>query len=705
MDFIEFRNFALECNEEKSFFNILIPDARGKLIPIFSEGMFYTSEGRKLLFESCESAPDPFFKGKLENLFWLYRIKFKDARNRKEKAVAELVIYDGCVKIKVKKGSLRLKGIVKQGREKVEDLLAVSSTLRGSALRCSSGPAIPEGADMLYCRRTDSAVNFQGKAELSFDWKKKKYLLEAELDTKAPLEFRFERNFAQRQFHLKKWKGISYGHGFTTPPVGWMTWYAVRFAANEKIVLENAAAMKEIFGKYNDKMVIWVDWEWCHKTMSYHSEEGVDALHCRKEAYPNGLKFVSDKIKELGLIPALWTGATCEGNMNEYYQKHPDYVLADILNWPGRYWSDLSHPGVQNEYIPAVFRNILSWGYEAIKWDCLLNTMRYNDLHRARRHSPEMSVNESLHKVVAAGRKVIGGNFYLLGCTGMERATIEAMDIFDACRIGGDVFSWEDFKNNAVIPIFSYYPFHNTTIYLDPDTLVLRKEYSTYEQALSRISLFSLTGMQFTIGDAICDLDQKRIDALKCAMPAAVITPQEMCRREFSGETAQVSLSVNRPWGSWHVIGVFNLTDTPQECTLDMSGFPEGEYALFEFWSQKAQGIISKGHTLTLPPGGCAVFRLTPVEKTPFLTGSSRHLLQGVVELKEYLCDEEKMCISGKVQMVENEEMVLAFHIPENFAAVKDKNVRIKGSTAFLTIPGGAPGEREFQLNYKEIKK
>ena len=48
---------------------------------------------------------------------------------------------------------------------------------------------------------------------------------------------------------------------------------------------------------------------------------------------------------------------------------------------------------------------------------------------------------------------------------------------------------------------------------------------------------------------------------------------------------------------------------------------------------------------------------------------------------------------------------ILSAFTPENFAAVKDKNVRIKGSTAFLTIPGGAPGEREFQLNYKEIKK
>ena len=705
MDFIEFRNFALECCDRKNIFNVLAADLRGKLVSILSEGSFFTAEGEKLLFDSWESAPDPLFTGKLENLFWLYRFTFKDAGNRKKSMTAECVIYDSHVKISVKKGSCKLRGFLQQGRAKSGDLLAMKSDSQGTALLGAAGPAVPLDADLLYNRQSDCAVQVRGKCELSFDWKKRKYRLEGELSPKSPLEIRFEKNYAQKKFQLKHWKSISYRHGFSTPPVGWMTWYAVRFAANEKIVLENAAAMKEHFGKYCGDMVIWVDWEWCHKTMRYHSEKGVDAFHPRQEAYPHGMKYVADGIRKMGLIPAVWTGATCEGNMNEYFQKHPDYCLADVLNWPGRYWADLSHEGVQREYIPAVFRNLLDWGFEAIKWDCLLNTMRVNDQFRKKRRHPDMSTNEAMHRVVAAGRKVIGENFYLLGCTGMERATMEAMDIFDACRIGGDVFSWEDFKCNAVVPLFSYFPFHNTSIYLDPDTLVLREEYSTFEQAKSRISLFALGGLQFTLGDAICDLDKKRIDALKCAMPTVLVTPQEMCRKDFRGDTAMVMISAASPGGTWFVAGVFNMTEEKQECSFDLSMLPQGNYAAFEFWEQSFKGIVSDRLVCELPPGGCAVFRLTQVQDVPFLIGSSRHLLQGVAELKEYSCDREKGVVSGKVQTVGEEEMQLTFFVPDNCTPEKQPRLKIRGNIATLTVKGNDSSVEGFQINYKEKQK
>ena len=55
-----------------------------------------------------------------------------------------------------------------------------------------------------------------------------------------------------------------------------MTWYAVKFDADEKTILENARAFKEKFGAYNDEApVIWVDWEWYHRRMC---SDGGDAL-------------------------------------------------------------------------------------------------------------------------------------------------------------------------------------------------------------------------------------------------------------------------------------------------------------------------------------------------------------------------------------------------------------------------------------------
>ena len=89
MDYIEFRNYALECCDKKNTLKVLAADSCGKLISILTEGTFFSADGRKLFIDTWESAPDPFFTGKLENLFWLYRFTFKDAKNRKEKAIAE----------------------------------------------------------------------------------------------------------------------------------------------------------------------------------------------------------------------------------------------------------------------------------------------------------------------------------------------------------------------------------------------------------------------------------------------------------------------------------------------------------------------------------------------------------------------------------------------------------------------------------------
>ena len=86
---------------------------------------------------------------------------------------------------------------------------------------------------------------------------------------------------------------------FSTAPVGWMTWYSVCFDAGEYEVLENTRRMKEILGKYTDNLVSWVDWEWYHADHSGKGKGDCDVFAPRKDAYPNGMAYVAEKIKEL----------------------------------------------------------------------------------------------------------------------------------------------------------------------------------------------------------------------------------------------------------------------------------------------------------------------------------------------------------------------------------------------------------------------
>lgn len=83
------------------------------------------------------------------------------------------------------------------------------------------------------------------------------------------------------------------------PPVGWMTWYAVKFDASERTILENARAFKDAFGGYTDeKPVLWVDWEWFHRRFNSKGEDGEDAFTPHAASYPRG-----ETVKVAFLLP------------------------------------------------------------------------------------------------------------------------------------------------------------------------------------------------------------------------------------------------------------------------------------------------------------------------------------------------------------------------------------------------------------------
>ena len=48
-----------------------------------------------------------------------------------------------------------------------------------------------------------------------------------------------------------------------------MTWYSVKFEANEEVVLKNARFQRQFLYDYGAKS-IWIDWDW------YHEEFGLE---------------------------------------------------------------------------------------------------------------------------------------------------------------------------------------------------------------------------------------------------------------------------------------------------------------------------------------------------------------------------------------------------------------------------------------------
>lgn len=545
----------------------------------------------------------------------------------------------------------------------VNDCFAVRRKNNATVLRNGVGPAVSVADDSLFDRASDSSVVFyKGAPGFTFDWKENKYRT-ALVGNKWHVGV--EREIYTRTYRVP-YRAINKRNTFPAPPVGWMTWYAVQFDACEKKVLDNAARMKELFGKFGAS-VVWVDWEWYHSTFHAEGPEGIDYFHPDPVRYPDGLRCVADRIDSMGLTPALWIGITHEPGNSEFVKTHPDAVLAREPFWCGQYIFDITNEIYRKEYVPAAVEKIRDWHYRAVKWDCLPITLWATDRYHDCLSDTSVTSEQALRAIVSDVREKLGDDFYMLSCAGAADREIRfAADIFDGARIGGDIFTWKEFVEHFAARIVRMYPYHNVLFYCDPDNVVLRKEHNTLVQAVSRASLVSLLGLPFTMGDDLTELSDDRVEIIKRCIPPLDAHPCDIGESALKRKVFTVNQCISRPFEQWDVTGVTNLSgkDTTHTVVLKESGIAEGRYVLFEFWSKMFCGICNDEFSISLAPYETKVFSVRRYTGTPQLLATSRHISCGGTDVRSVRYDEKTHVLSGESDVVGGDEYVLYAYDP-----------------------------------------
>ena len=274
-------------------------------------------------------------------------------------------------------------------------------------MRCALGPAASTADNALYDRKQDEALEFYGSApvRLHYDWPGRAYRFEVSsggCDFARGFSIRIIPRVYERRFGVP-FRPINKRNTFPAPPAGWMTWYAVQFDAGEQTVLDNAAWQAEHLHDFG-ATAIWVDWEWYHGNMSGRGEPDADSFHPDPRRYPNGLKPVADRIRQLGLIPALWIGFTNDPTENAFVRAHPEAVLVHRPAWCGQYFFDLTHPAYLEQFLPAALAQLTEWGFAALKWDCLPVTLQNLDQEHSCLYDPELSSEDALRQAVGKAR-------------------------------------------------------------------------------------------------------------------------------------------------------------------------------------------------------------------------------------------------------------------------------------------------------------
>ena len=521
----------------------------------------------------------------------------------------------------------RVEGLVLAGAPDAEAVFAVAADTPPEGLVSASGGAVPDAADAVFDRRTDTLYRVRG-GRLAFDGASGRFSFAGADGVSLSVE---PRTLATR--YRIAYRPVNPDCVFRTPPVGWMTWYAVKFKASDEVVMRNARGFMEHFRGYTDERpVMWVDWEWSHDRFRGHGEDGEDVMTPRASVYPRGLKPVAEDLEKLGFTPALWVALVSDIRTNALWAAHREWMLGEAMAWCGPLWGDPTAPGFCEEYVPSLFRLYQDWGYKAFKWDCLPAALDMFTALHDRFKDPSVGPEEAFRRMIAAGRKAVGPNCYLESCSGeSDRAILGAVDLFDSGRVGGDIFKWHEFLRRGVNKILRYYPLHSTAFWADADNLVMREEFSTLAQARTRATVYALAGVPVTLGDEIESLDAARIDVLKRVMPVVPMHPASLRDNRCDGGLMESTAHFARPFGTWRLKAWSNFTTNETRT----ASFDDRGCAVWDFWNDR---LLSDGTAGTLPlsvaPGDTALWRVTPVAKdAPTLVSVSRHVTQGGYEI------------------------------------------------------------------------
>ncbi len=328
-----------------------------------------------------------------------------------------------------------------------------------------------------------------------------KYTLLDLINFKGSMDEVFDKYFAAMKIATPR---VSKANGYTT-------WYNYYSQINEKIVLTDLESLSKIDAKID---VFQID-------DGFQTAVG-DWLSIDPVKFPNGMKFIADKIHEKGMKAGIWLAPLAAQLNSKLAKEHHDWLIRNNkgrkvncgFNWNGFYALDISKPEVR-EYIHNFFDVILNeWGYDMVKLDFLYAAAVVPQYNKSR--------GQLMCEAMDFIRECVGDKI-ILGC-GVPLAP--AFGKVDYCRIGSDMgLQWKpkheiqregvSTKNTICNSVFRR-GLDKRAFLNDPDVFLLRDDNMdmTLEQRKILASVNHIFGSLLFTSDNVGDYTQEKKDLL-----------------------------------------------------------------------------------------------------------------------------------------------------------------------------------------------
>ena len=412
---------------------------------------------------------------------------------------------------------------------------------------------------------------------------------------------------------------------FSVPvSAGWNTWDFYRWTITEEEVLKNAEfiANDPVLSKHVKRIIVDDGWQYCYGEW--------EANHY----FPNGMKYLADKLTELGFEPGLWFAPTIVEPHSPIAQLDYDMLAQSEGGQPCFAYECMGRKGFLldptqekvDKHLKKVFKRYADMGYKYFKLDFMGQTMK------ARKFADNMIPHSEIARlIVKSVYEAVGDRATVLGCNYQFKG---GTDFVDTVRIGSDIHArWKSIKDNTVSVAARFWS--NKRLWLnDPDFALCRGFDTSNEKEINRLQpAFVGVNPENTDPKAgiynMVDVKRPQLEILLSIVLAsggAVNLSDEMymlnesgldlARRTVSAETGETAIPLDlfksdipaywlQKIGEKHRVLLINWNDTPSEMSFDLNQHNIHGNKAVNFWNDETVKI-SKGKINTiLEPRSC----------------------------------------------------------------------------------------------------
>ncbi|MFA6451829.1 MAG: glycoside hydrolase family 36 protein, partial [bacterium] len=467
---------------------------------------------------------------------------------------------------------------------------------------------------------------------------------------------------------------------FQTPPVGWCSWYYYYEKLDEKVILENLEAAKSLSRRLPIK-VFQVD-------DGYQPAPGDWLKHNNR--FPNGLEWLSGKIRDAGFTPGLWLAPFFATNRSELYRRHKSWFVRregggprPVGIWPQpaslgiKYGLDTTNPEVLS-WLTTIFDTVVhQWGYEYLKLDFM-----YAGATDGERFDPHATRAQAFRRGLEAIRAAAGDETYIAGC-GIPIGL--GLGIVNGMRVSGDTAPrWHDpiqamlgHPGSPCVPgtgqvNFSRYFFNKIWGFNDPDCLMCRFDdtHLNRDETLTHAAIVALSGGPLFISDDLSKLGPGSIRLAQRLIPPIEESAVPVDLFE-SAIPATLVKKFDRSYDPLTIVGRFNWSDSAADLPVQFSrvGLDENTaYHVYDLQHDHYHGIHSGRVMMSrVPKHASRVLSIRPVSRTPQLVSTTLHFTQGGVDLagQEFDSSSRKLKLTFKIPCLRDGRLYL--YCPEGY--------------------------------------